>query len=573
VLLSIEGVNLTIGDRAILSDVSLQVEAGRTLGLVGESGSGKSLTALAVMRLLPHGSAASGVIRFRGADLLALDERSLCAIRGRDIGMVFQEPMTALNPLMTISAQVAEGIALHTRCGPLQAQEQARRLLARVGLTPERVAPERFPHELSGGQRQRVVIAMAVALGPKLIIADEPTSALDVTTQAQILGLLKDLVAESGSGLLLISHDLAVVAAHADAIAVMREGRVIDQGETGRFLAQLKTPYARALFTASTHVPSRAPHRTSGGTVLQVEDLVRTYPGRRRSLFRRGAPVRALDGVSLSVRAGESVGIVGESGAGKSTLARAVLGLERPQSGLVRVEGVDLARLSRAAMRSVRQRVQAVFQDPYGSFDPRQRADRLVGEPLHLLEPAATRQHPALRKTASKAGEARSAWDVVSAQWRPARDLSAGERAERVREALVEVGLAPDDAEKYPHEFSGGQRQRLAIARALITRPALIVLDEPVSALDVSIKAQILDLLAHLQDEWGMAYLLISHDLAVVRAITDRVLIMRDGKIIEEGPTDRVLDHPQHAYTRELVAATPRLEHHRVKGTSPGEQE
>jgi peptide/nickel transport system ATP-binding protein len=524
-LLAIEKLDLAIGGRAILSDVGLRLEAGRILGLVGESGSGKSLTGLSVMRLLPPGSAASGLIRFGGENLLAIDEGRMCAIRGRGIGMVFQEPMSALNPLMSIGAQVAEGILLHTGCGRAEAEIRAGQVLERVGLPPDRVSPQRFPHELSGGQRQRVVIAMAVALDPPLIIADEPTTALDVTTQAQILALLKDLVVENGSGLLLISHDLAVVAAAADDIAVMREGRIVEAGETGRFMAQMKAPYSRALFRASTHVPKRVAGRALGAAVLQVENLVRTYPGRRQNLFRRGEPVAAVNGVSFTVRAGESVGLVGESGCGKSTLARTVLALERPQGGRVLVDGVDLSGISKKGIFSVRQRVQAVFQDPYGSFDPRQKAGRLVAEPLHLL----------------------------------GRDLGSGERATRVETALAEVGLAASDAEKYPHEFSGGQRQRLAIARALITRPALIVLDEPVSALDVSIRAQILDLLARLQDELGVAYLFISHDLGVVRAITDRVAVMREGRIVEEGPTASVLDHPQDPYTRALVAATPKL--------------
>ena len=525
-LLTIDALSMQIHGIPILHQVSLAVAPGEVVGLVGESGSGKSMTALAVMRLLPRGARAQGRISLEGVDLLAENERGMCARRGRQVGMVFQEPMTALNPLQTIGAQVAEGLRLHLGLGAGEAAGRAAAVLERVGLPPSKVALDRYPHELSGGQRQRVVIAMAVALQPRLIIADEPTTALDVTTQTQILGLLRDLVAETGAGLLLITHDLAVVGAMADRIVVMRRGAVVEEGAAAGFRQGLTHPYSRALMAASAHVPARTPPALDAAPLLSVGGLVRSYRLPRATLFGPAHEHRAVDGVDLVVRRGESVGLVGESGCGKSTLARAVLALEPPQAGVIRLDGADSTRLSGPALAAFRRRVQMVFQDPYGSFDPRHTAGRIVAEPLHLV---------------------------------PGR-TDAPSRAEQVAAALTEVGLTPADADKYPHEFSGGQRQRLAIARALITRPELIVLDEPVSALDVSIRAQVLDLLAALQARLGLSYLFISHDLGVVRAITDRVAVMRAGRIVEAGPTAQVLVDPQHPYTRELVEAALHLD-------------
>jgi peptide/nickel transport system ATP-binding protein len=526
-LLAIENLDLTIHGAPILHDVSLTLDAGEVLGVVGESGSGKSLTALSVMQLLPHGARAAGSIALEGRQLLGLQERELCKLRGQTMGMVFQEPMTALNPLKTIGAQVAEVFSLHLGVGRAEAAARAAAVLARVGLPPEVAPPSRYPHELSGGQRQRVVIAMAVALAPRLVIADEPTTALDVTTQAQILALLRDLVAEQGCGLVLISHDLAVVGAMADRIAVMRQGRIVETGPAAGFFERAEHPYTRALLEASRHQPARRTARPRAEKpLLDVRGLVREYRLARPRLFAPAPRLRAVDGVDLVVRAGESVGLVGESGCGKSTLARAVLALEPADGGAILLDGADVTGLSGPALMTVRRRVQMVFQDPYGSFDPRHRAGRIVAEPLHLLtEP-----------------------------------LTDAERQARIESALVEVGLSADDAGKYPHEFSGGQRQRLAIARALITRPELIVLDEPVSALDVSVRAQILDLLADLQHRLRLAMLFISHDLTVVRAVTDRVIVMRKGRVVEEGPTEEVLARPKQAYTRTLVDAALHLD-------------
>ncbi|WP_376704125.1 dipeptide ABC transporter ATP-binding protein [Mesorhizobium sp. ISC25] len=526
-LLEIDKLSLTIGDTAILRDVDFSVAAGEVTGLVGESGSGKSMTALTVMQLLPWAAHASGRITFDGIDILAASEDQMCALRGDDIGMVFQEPMTALNPVKTIGEQVAEGIRWHTRASRADAEERARKMLDRVGLPAAQFPLSRYPHELSGGQRQRVVIAIACALKPKLLIADEPTTALDVVLQAQILDLLRDLVAENRMGLLLISHDLAVVTEMADRITILRHGEVMEAGDTARILSEQLHPYTRQLAQASMHVPARARTHDSGSAkpLLQVENVARDYPGRRLSLLKRAAPIRAVDDVSFSMAPGQSVALVGRSGCGKSTLARMVLALDKPTAGTIHFRGDTLTGKSEAELKPARRDMQVVFQDPYGSFDPRQKIERLVAEPLHVLE----------KKPAPAA------------------------RREMVAHALHEVGLSPGDMDKYPHEFSGGQRQRLSIARAIITRPKLVVADEPVSALDVSIRAQILDLFAELNQKLGIAYLFITHDLTVARAITDEVMVMHDGKIVERGRTSEVLDHPQSEAAKALVAAAPDL--------------
>ncbi|MEL6645942.1 MAG: dipeptide ABC transporter ATP-binding protein [Pseudomonadota bacterium] len=518
-LLSVQNLSLDIHGTPILRDVSFDVQEGEVFGLVGESGSGKSLTALSTMQLLPGGSQATGRIEMGGQDLLHLPEREMCAIRGNEIGMIFQEPMTALNPVQTIGDQVAETLIIHGAASRSEALDAARERLDRVGLTADRFPLTRYPHELSGGQRQRVCIAMAVALRPKLLIADEPTTALDVTTQAQILDLLQGLVREEGMALMLITHDLAVVSDVAHHVAVMQNGEIVEAAETETLFRRRSHAYTRALFAASEHQPTR--DVTAGATpVLEVAQATRDYTLPRTSLFAPAPKLRAVDQVSLTIHAAESVGLVGESGCGKSTLTRAILGLEPLQGGTIRIGDAPVTAPHVPA--EIRRRMQVVFQDPFGSFNPRHRVDRLVSEPFHLL------------------GEV-------------------PDRETRIDEALISVGLTPADKAKYIHEFSGGQRQRIAIARALITRPDLIVLDEAVSALDVRVRAQILDLLADLQAEYGMAYLFISHDLGVVRAITDRVLVMKAGQIVEEGPTDRVFAAPEHPYTAELIAATPRI--------------
>ena len=523
-LLAIRDLSLSIGRLPILQGVDLELDAGKVFGLGGESGSGKSMTALTAMRLTPAGTRATGSVKLAGREILNLSDDVMCHLRGNEIGMIFQEPMTALNPMQTIGRQVAETIRIHTDKSRREARRIARETLDRVGLPAERFPLDRYPHELSGGQRQRVGIAIAIALKPKLLIADEPTTALDVTTQAQILDLLRRLVAEDGIGLMLITHDLAVVADMADRVAVMEAGRVVESGDTLALFTAMQHPYTRRLFEASRHVPARQTRKPAQGEVplLKVENAVREY--RRGGFFaRRAAPLRAVDGVSFSIFPGENVGLVGESGCGKSTLARAVLGLETLQQGSVRLKNQLFATTERLPAPEDRRAIQVVFQDPYGSFNPRHRVERLVAEPLHLLK--------------EKPG--------------------AAERKSRVARVLDAVGLPANAGERYIHEFSGGQRQRLAIARALIVEPQLIVLDEAVSALDVSIRAQILDLLTDLSDRLSVSYLFISHDLSVVRNITDRVMVMRDGRIVEEGPTGEVFANPRHPYTSELLAATP----------------
>lgn len=522
-LLAIENLSLQIGDTDILHDVGLSVTPGQIVAITGESGSGKSMTALSVMGLLPRGAKATGQIKLDGTDILQTAERDLCQMRGNAMGMVFQEPMTALNPVQTIGAQVAETILVHEKTTKADAYERAARMLERVGL---KVAPTRYPHELSGGQRQRVVIAMAIALRPKLLIADEPTTALDVTTQARILDLLKDLVQDFDMGLLLITHDLAVVADIADKIVVMQKGRVVETGPTQDLLANMQHLYTKALFEASGHqvdLPDNTAVRTGSVQLLYAKHIVRDYALPRKSLLGSRPAFRALDDVSFHIDHGERVGLVGESGCGKSTLTRAILGLEDVQGGEIRLDGEPV--FSAGSNLAVRRKMQVVFQDPYGSFNPRHRVDRLITEPFHLLENPPTGM---------------------------ARDTA-------ISKALQDVGLSPDDAGKYIHEFSGGQRQRIAIARALIIAPELIIFDEAVSALDVSVRAQVLDLIADLCRKRPLAYLFISHDLSVVRTVTDRVMVMQAGQIVEQGATEEVFVNPQHPYTQTLIAAAPKL--------------
>jgi peptide/nickel transport system ATP-binding protein len=527
-ILNIKDLSLTIGETKILHDIDLQLERGQIAGIVGESGSGKSLTALSVMQLLPNASRTGGTIEFNGQNLLTLDENAMCALRGNEIGMVFQEPMTALNPVKTIGEQISEGIRWHTNASRAEAEERARSMLDRVGLPPSQYPLERYPHELSGGQRQRVVIAIATALNPKLLIADEPTTALDVVLQAQILDLLKELVADNDMALILISHDLGVVADVADTITIMRKGVVEEAGPAIKVLKEQKHPYTAQLAEASIHIPAWQNRKkpASPEPLLKVSNLSKTYRGRRTGIFSHAPDFTAVDDVSFDIASGRSIGLVGRSGCGKSTLARMVLGLSKPSSGEIIFDNKTTTTLDDTAMRASRRHMQVVFQDPYGSFNPRKTVEWLVAEPLFLEDEKLTRH----------------------------------QKQDRIAAALNEVGLHADAMKKYPHEFSGGQRQRIAIARALITRPKLIVADEPVSALDVSIRAQVLDLLAKLNDDLGIAFLFITHDLSVARAITHEVMVMDKGKIVERGQTTDILDNPQMRPTQLLVEATPDLQ-------------
>ncbi len=522
-LLQIKDLSLNIHGTPILKRINLSIAPGQIVAVTGESGSGKSMTAFAVMQLLPNGAKADGVLQLEGQNLLSQPEAEMCALRGAAIGMVFQEPMTALNPVKTIGDQVMETILIHKAMPPAQARARAEEVLARVGLPTDRFPMTRFPHELSGGQRQRVVIAMAIALRPRLLIADEPTTALDVTTQAQILDLLKGLVSEYGMGLLMITHDLAVVADMADQIVVMRHGEVVETGATDRLLRHMQHPYTRMLFEASGHQVN-LPASPAPRPLLEVDNVVREYRLPRTRLFDTPGHHRAVDQVSFTLNRGVRLGLVGESGCGKSTLTRAILGLEEVQQGRITLDGQPVFSGDRPNL-AVRRKMQVVFQDPYGSFNPRHRVARLITEPFHLLD----------------------------------TPLSGSERQDRIAEMLSAVGLSPDDAGRYIHEFSGGQRQRIAIARALIIRPELILFDEAVSALDVSVRARILDLLAELCATYDLTYLFISHDLSVVRTITDRVLVMQAGKIVEQGETEQVFTQPEHPYTRTLIDAAPSL--------------
>ncbi|MCX7818383.1 MAG: dipeptide ABC transporter ATP-binding protein [Kiritimatiellae bacterium] len=518
------------GPLRAVDGLSLEVRRGEVVGLVGESGSGKSVTALSVLRLL------EGVARYRAGriewladparprDLLQLPEPQLRAIRGREIGMVFQEPMTSLNPLHTIGRQLAEAVRLHRAVPPAEVRREVVEWLGRVGLPEAQRRLDAWPHELSGGERQRVMIAMALINRPSLLIADEPTTALDVTIQAQIVELVARLRAELGMAVLWITHDLGLLRRLADRVVVMWRGRKVEEGPTERVLSAPEHPYTRRLVES---VPAGGPVEIPAGAreVISVEGLTVEFPVRRGLLRREVGAVRALKGLSLRLAEGESVGLVGESGSGKTTAALALLrlwtrGLVR-QSGRVVYAGRDLASLSRTALRSLRREMQIVFQDPFASLNPRMTVGQIVGEGLAVHEPG----------------------------------LAPAERARRVERALTALGLEPAHVHRYPHEFSGGQRQRIALARALVLEPRLLVLDEPTSALDVSLQAEIVQLLRSIQRERRVAFVVISHDLRVVRALCHRIVVLRRGDVLEQGPTADVLSSPSTPYTRALIAA------------------
>jgi peptide/nickel transport system ATP-binding protein len=525
-LLEVIDLSVAIGVTRIIKNISLEVRAGEILGLVGASGSGKSMTALGIMRLLPSTASCTGITRLNGETLSSMPESRMQAIRGRDIGMVFQEPTSALNPLMRIGDQVEETVRSHRQASDAEAQSLAREALDLVGLQGEQGALDRLPYELSGGQRQRVAIAMAMVLSPQFLIADEPTTALDVITQAQVLQLLQGLVRRRNMGMILVTHDLAVIAQLADRVAVMHQGEIVEQASAAEILRRPRNAYSAALLAASELAPKRAETRQSSTpAILQVQGIVREYPRKRTSLWRAAKPLRALDGVSLTVHAGETVGLVGESGSGKSSLLRVILALERAQAGEVSLLGETFSSATGATLSRLRRSIQVVFQDPYGSFDPRWTVEQLIGEPFFL-------------------------------SGSPPSNV---ERRRKVTMVLEQVGLSTTDARRLPREFSGGERQRIAIARALITEPAVIAFDEAVSALDVLIRAQVLALLADLAERLEVAYLFVSHDLHVIRAIADRVYVMQQGRIVEEGPAATVFNSPRHAYTQALVAASPKL--------------
>ena len=516
-LLEIEALSLAAGDRVLLEDFSLSLAAGEFVAIVGESGSGKTMATRAIVDLLPPGvTRIAGISRFAGRDLAALSSAKRRQLRGGEIGMVFQEPMTSLNPSMRIGRQLEEGLRLHRRMSAGERRAACLDMLRRVRIADPEACLAAYPHEFSGGMRQRIMLAAVMLLKPRLLIADEPTTALDTLSQREVMDVMVELAREAGTAVILITHNLGLVARYAARAVVLEKGRTVEQGSAAQILHSPAAPYTRRLVGSLPKRTTARPRRE--GSVLTVENLGVAFRRRgRRDTF------RALDGVSLSVAPGEMVAVVGGSGSGKTTLGRAVLGLAAPAEGSVRFDGIDPYRSGKADQRAFRRATQLVFQDPYSSLDPRMRVRDIVAQPL--------RHYP---------------------------ELSAADRRQRVDATLAEVGLEAL-ADRYPHQMSGGQRQRVAIARAVIARPRFVVADEPVSALDVTIQAQVLQLFARLQADYGFACLFISHDLGVVEQIADRVVVMHGGKVIEQGSRDLIFDRPAHPFTRELLAATPTL--------------
>ena len=522
-LLEVRDLSVRFGNATVVDGVSFFVRPGEKFALVGESGSGKSLTALSVLRLVDPAATSSGSIRFAGEELTTQSERHMRGLRGAVISMIFQEPMTALNPLYTVGNQIGEVLELHEALRPNAARARAIELLAKTGIPDPEQRVDAYPHQLSGGQRQRAMIAMALACRPRLLIADEPTTALDVTIQAQILALLDDLQREMGMALLFITHDLNLVQRFSDRVGVMERGRLVETGVTAEVFADPQHAYTRRLLASRPtrvvqEIPADAPVLVDARSVDVTFSIARGWFKKRQ--------IHAVRHATLRLRRGETLGIVGESGSGKTTLGMALLALQPIAAGEVRVGDVRVDNAERRALRGMRRRMQVVFQDPFAALSPRMTVGEIVGEGLALHRP----------------------------------DLSTAAREALVLEMLDEVGLGPAQGldhvlERYPHEFSGGQRQRIAIARAVVLRPDVLVLDEPTSALDVSVQQQVLALLADLQARYGMSYVFISHDLAVVRAMAHRVLVMKDGAIVEEGEAEALFEQPRESYTRALVAA------------------
>ncbi len=515
------------GDSQIAVDhISVDIKRGETMALVGESGSGKSVSALSVLRLLPYPAAShpSGQILFKGQDLLSVPEPQIRGVRGNDITMIFQEPMTSLNPLQSVEKQISEILHLHQQIRPDEARRQVLELLEQVGIRDPEKRLASYPHQLSGGQRQRVMIAMALANRPELLIADEPTTALDVTVQAQILELLRDLKNEHGMAMLFITHDLGIVRKFADRVCVMTDGKIVETGPTAEIFANPQHAYTKHLLAAEPK--GRPPERNEAAPeVMRAKDIKVWFPVKQGFLRRTVDYIKAVDGLSLELNAGQTLGVVGESGSGKTTLGLALMRLIRSE-GEIYFNKLPLHERSFKEMRPLRSSMQVVFQDPFGSLSPRMSIADIVGEGLAIHAP----------------------------------DLSARDRDRRVAEALEEVGLDASTRWRYPHEFSGGQRQRIAIARAMVLKPRFVMLDEPTSALDMSVQAQVVDLLRDLQKRHDLAYLFISHDLKVVRALANDVIVMRSGKVVEQGTADQIFDHPETDYTRALMAAAFNLE-------------
>ena len=548
-LLSVENLQVGFGGgpdpKLAVRDMSFEIAPGEVLALVGESGSGKSVTALSIMRLVEYdgGRILNGRLMFDSGDgpvdLAALDSSAMTKLRGNAMAMIFQEPMTSLNPIYSVGEQIMESLRLHRGVSGAEARERAETLLEKVLLPDPARQIQRYPHELSGGQRQRVMLAMALACAPKLLIADEPTTALDVTIQAQILDLLREMQREIGAALLFITHDMAVVAEIADRVVVMKAGEKVEDGSVESIFAAPRHPYSQALLAAvprlgaltGTDGPRRFAAAKQGAPccadgqeklLISVRDLVTRFPVRTGLLRRKTAEVHAVDMVSFDIAAGQTLALVGESGSGKSTLARSVLRLVEPVSGTVSLDGTELTALAPGELRKMRTKMQIVFQDPYASMNPRRRIFDQIADPVRIHD---TPDEAELRA--------------------------------RLENLIREVDLPADSLERYPHEFSGGQRQRLCIARAMSLTPALIVADEPVSALDVSIQAQVVDLLLGLQERQGVTYLFISHDMAIVERVAHCIAVMKQGRVVEIGPRRAVLENPQHPYTRQLLEAVP----------------
>ncbi len=530
-LLSVRDLSLAVSHNGnqVVKSVSFDVGAGEIVGIVGESGSGKTLATRAIIGLIPPAVRhVGGTISYRGRDVLSLKDRDLRQLRGGEIGVVFQEPMTSLNPSMTIGRQLEEGLILHTKKSADERRAAILDMLKRVGLREPERALVAYPHEFSGGMRQRIMLASVMLLKPALLIADEPTTALDAVVQRDVMELMVELTKAEGTAVLLISHDLPMVARYTDRFVVMEKGVIVEQGQTADILSAPEHPYTRKLLSS---LPFRAAPRKldmSRTPMVSARNIVVEYPG-RKGLFRKQAPKRALHGVSVDIHVGEVVALVGGSGSGKTTLGRTIAGLVAQSEGEILFQGRERS----ADWRDYRLNCQMVFQDPYSSLDPRMTIQALVEEALRLVP-----------------------------------DLDGAAKRKRALETLDEVGLAGDFANRYPHELSGGQRQRVAIARAIARRPKFLIADEPVSALDVTVRAQVLELFSDLQKRYGFSCLFISHDLGVVEQVADRVIVMQDGRIVEQGDRDRIFDQPQEAYTRKLLSAIPALDLNQTGGVT-----
>ena len=526
-LLNIQNLNIAFGKTPVVNNVSFSIREGEVLCLVGESGSGKSLSALSAIGLLPEGAnVQADAITFADHNLQALPNKEFCKLRGREIAMIFQEPMTSLNPVMTVGEQVAEVFEIHTKLSKKEIKEQVISLFQKVKIKDPERRYDDYPFQLSGGQRQRVMIAMALALEPKLLIADEPTTALDVTVQGEILKLIRDLTSEMGTAVLFITHDLGVVEEIGNHVCVMQNGEIVEEGSIEKVIQKPEHPYTKKLKAACPKLVKDKEYQKSGESdFLCVENLQKTFMVKEGGFFGAEKPFQALKGISFSMNKGETIGIVGESGCGKSTLSRCLVRLYDVDGGKIVFDGQDVTHVEGSELKNMRRNIQMVFQDPFASLNPRMKVGEIVAEGLQA--------HGLMSKK---------------------------EREEFVKNLLQDCGLPADAMGRYPHQFSGGQRQRIGIARALALKPDLIIADEPVSALDVSVQKQILDLMADLKEKYNLSYLFISHDLRVISEVSDRVIVMNDGEIVEQGTVSEVFSAPKHAYTQKLLSAIPALD-------------